>query len=116
MKIRISKEKAMRGAANAFGIVGMAMLLTLLVALISSGSAGCAGTPARVANRAIGVTETTVEASMRGWNDFIKLYHPPLEQERQVKAAFESYQKSALAFLDAQAFAASLASSGTADQ
>lgn len=62
--------------------------------------AGCASTN-RAAYRATGLAHVTVDHAMQAWGEFVRLHKPTAEQERAVKAAFEKYQASNLAVIDA---------------
>lgn len=43
----------------------------------------------------------TVDAAMSAWGSYVSVNHPPVEKERQVKAAYDTYVKAALIVADA---------------
>jgi len=61
---------------------------------------GC-GTPQRTTFNAESGTVLTVDSAMRAWGDYVARFHPPVEQELQVKAAYEKYQAAMAVAVDA---------------
>ena len=62
---------------------------------------GCGSTPPQISYRTAATTCTTVDAAMTAWGHYVAQFHPPANQESQVKAAFEKYQAALLLVLDA---------------
>ena len=76
---------------------------------------GCADLP-KNAYKATGTVVVTVDTAMTVWGDYVHVQHPPVEQELQVKAAFQKYQAAALVAIDAAtAYSLATDSAGQAD-
>jgi hypothetical protein len=72
--------------------------------------AGCQVSPTRAAYTAEATAQVSVETAMRAWNDYVGQFHPSLDQERQVKAAYERYRAAMVAMIDASELYASATS------
>ncbi|SRR6266576_341777 len=74
----------------------------LLVLFLLLGLSGCSTSkPEDVAYKVSKSTHITAIAALKSWNDFVKEKHPPVEQEKKVQAAWDTYKLSQLALLDA---------------
>lgn len=71
--------------------------VTLLISPLTQ--SGCASN--KTVYRTSSTAKVTADAAMRTWGAYVKQFHPPVEQERQVKSAFEKYQAAQLLVLDA---------------
>jgi ABC-type glycerol-3-phosphate transport system substrate-binding protein len=75
-------------------VVTFLAVLGLLV-----GASGCSST--KGVYRASATAKVTADTVMTSWGHYVKQFHPPLEQETQVKMAFEQYQAAQLTVLNA---------------
>lgn len=76
-------------------------VLIALGALSYAATSGCKTKPENVAYRTSGAAHVTAIAALKAWSDYVSLNHPPVEQEKKVQAAFDSYKKAQLTLLDA---------------
>ncbi len=68
-------------------------ILALLILALPVCFTGCAANnTVKNTDKALGLSDTSVSAAMRIWGDYVKLKHPPVSQELQVRAAFEKVQ------------------------
>jgi len=70
---------------------------------------GCASSPARIAYNVENSAQVTVSAAMGAWGDYVAQNHPPAAQEQKVKDAYEKYQATLTAVIDATTLAINLA-------
>ncbi len=75
----------------------LAILLTAGLGL----AAGLTGTGCQTTYKAEKAADITVTAAMTAWGDYVAQFHPPVEQEQKVKAAFEKYQAAQILAVDA---------------
>lgn len=61
---------------------------------------GC-GTINRTSYQAVAVSTVSVQEAMALWNTYVRLNHPPLDQERAVKSAYEKWTASMVIVCDA---------------
>lgn len=82
----------------------LASILTGLVLVTLSfaplGFSGCAGANS-TAYKAVKATDVSAETAMRVWNDYVGQFHPGVDAERKVKAAWEKYNKALATAADA---------------
>jgi hypothetical protein len=96
------------------GVTHRALLLLALALPCVAISIGCQMTPVRAVYTAETTTQVTVEAAMTAWGDYVAQYHPPLDQERAVKNAYDAYRVAMTAAIDAgEVYAAAASTSGT---
>jgi hypothetical protein len=90
------------------------LVLLFCTALLAGGViTGCKMTPARAVYTTETTTQLSVETAMTAWGDYVKAYHPSVDQERQVKRAYDTYKAAMVAAIDASELYAAVASSGT---
>lgn len=77
-----------------------AVLATAPIACLTT---GCSTTksPATIAVKVSDASQVSVMAALRAWNEFIPVGRPSINQQRQVKAAWQKYQTAQLGLLDA---------------
>lgn len=75
-------------------------LLALSLLLLT----GCASLT-NTAGKTVATAAVSVDASMQGWMQYVKIKAPPLEQEYKVKALYERWQSAHSAALEAYAVA-----------
>lgn len=73
-----------------------------LVAALALLLPGCGTAPQRAYQTASG-TQITVTAAMTAWGNYVAQFHPPADQEKTVKDAYDKYHASALLVADAGA-------------
>lgn len=73
---------------------------------------GCAGGPQRVAYNVQAGAQITVDSAMKIWGDFVKQFHPGVDKERAVFAAYNKAKSAALEAIDASELYAAAVSSG----
>jgi hypothetical protein len=85
---------------------GASKVSVLLVFGMLAGTAlfnsGCANTtPNNVAYNTVAATSVTVDVAMDAWGAYVASGHATIDQERQVKAAYEKYQAAVYVVIDA---------------
>jgi hypothetical protein len=68
---------------------------------------GCTTNQVTAAYKVEAATTVTVQAAMTGWGTYVALYHPGTNAEQKVFNAFQIWQSSELAMVDATASLAS---------
>lgn len=81
----------------------LAMLLGVAVvfgpAAIVTTQTGCATN--ETVHKISGTSRVTADAAMRTWGQYVKQFHPPVEQEAAVNGAFKKYQAAQVLMLNA---------------
>lgn len=82
----------------------MKYLLILIMACALFVDMGCkTTTPAKIAVNVSDAAKITAESALRVWNNYIPVGHPSFVQQRAVRVAWQKYQASQVALLDAVA-------------
>jgi hypothetical protein len=61
---------------------------------------GCRN-PETVAYKSSKTAHITATAALKAWRDYVAAKHPPVEQEKKVQAAWDTYKAAQLTLLDA---------------
>lgn len=80
--------------------------LAVLAALIIVGfvvglTAGCQSPPQRIAYNVAAVPAVTLDQVMKAWGDYVHQYHPGVDVERKVLAAYQKARTAELVDIDA---------------
>lgn len=79
-------------------------ILLFSVTLLAGCVEGCkSGSVNQIAYQSTGTTIVSVDQAMKLWGAYVAAKHPPVEQEIQVKTAFQKYQAAMLIVCDAGA-------------
>lgn len=89
-----------------FALIGFSLVAVVIIA-------GCMYGPKRVTYNVLAGTEITVDEAMQLWGQYVKDFHPPVAQEKQVADAFTKYQLAEEEAIDAARLAITL--TGNAD-
>lgn len=88
---------------RAMGRMGGLGLVALLALLTAGGGGGCASSALRVSYQTAATTSVTVETAVRSYNVFAAEGKTTVEQNRQVRLAYERYRACMLVLCDAGA-------------
>lgn len=91
-------------------ITGILFLLALDSALLAF--SGCSGGPQRVAYNVQAGAQITVDSAMKVWGDYVKQFHPGVDKERAVFAAYNEAKAAAMEAINASELYAAAVSSG----
>lgn len=80
------------------GSLPLALFLLGFIAFFAA--QGCSTTQSTAYKTEL-AAQTAVETALSGWDVYVQSYHPPVDQERKVKKAFETYRASELLAIDA---------------
>ncbi len=75
-------------------------VLILLLTLAALSWSACQS-PERTAYRASKTAHITATAALKAWGDYVTAHKPPVDQERKVQKAFDTYKAAQLTLLDA---------------
>jgi hypothetical protein len=106
------KEASADAARGALSVLLAAFVLSGLSAGLFMVS-GCGTTPQQASYQAAGTIVTSADAAMTAWGDYVAQFHPPASQEAAVKAAYQKYQATMAALVDAVQIYVTLAGSGS---
>jgi 23S rRNA pseudoU1915 N3-methylase RlmH len=87
-------------------------VLPICALLMGGCFGGCQAPPQRVAYNVVSAPVVTTETVMGMWGDYVKQFHPPLDQELAVLKAYNKAKAAELASIDS-AHAAAQATSST---
>ena len=88
---------------------GMGLVVWLALGLTVGAGGGCTSSAARMTYQAAATTEVSVETAVRAYNVFAAQGKTSVEQNRQVKLAYERYQACMAVLCDAGAVYAATA-------
>jgi hypothetical protein len=96
----------------------LVLLFVIALAIFTASlSNGCKNAPpARVAMNVEQASQITVTAAMGVWNDYIKEFHPTIEQQRKVRSAYNKYRTAMLNVTRIGAATADIGTSETLDE